>query len=106
MHSGDLQENTILIVATNLMLKINSRKFRKRMQYSLMLISVHNTIDSGTMVLQGIRLVDFRVEDLTSISRIFLVVISFQDFLVAVVGEHVSVADPIFSFVTVLTWRQ
>ena len=106
MRSGDLQENTILTVVMSLMLKRNSRRFKKHMQYFRMLISVHTTIDSDMMVLQGIRLVDFQVVDSTSISRTSSEVISSQDFLVAAVDAHANVEVPIFSYVTALTWRQ
>jgi hypothetical protein len=105
MHSGDWLDVIILTEVKRLMLKRNSKKFRRRMPSYLMVKSGHITIVLVTIVLLEIHSVGFLGEDSISILKIYLVVISFLDFSVEVVADHENEGAPTSLYVIASIWQ-
>ena len=104
MHSENSLDAITQIEAKNPMLRINSRKFRRLTLFSRIQTSVPTTIDLVMIVPLEIPVEAFLEADSTSISRIFLEVISFLDSLVVAVVAAESVAALTSSFVTASNW--
>ncbi len=105
MHSDVLREDFTPTGVRSQMQKRNSKKSKRLMQFSRMQKSAHITTDLVTMVRQVTHSVAFLVEDLTSIWKIFSVVISSRASSEVGAAGPVNVKDPIFSFDTALRWR-
>ena len=104
MHSDDSLDAITQTEAKSLMLRTNSRKFRRLTLFSRIQTSVLTTIDSVMTVLLEIRSEAFLEADSTSILRISSVEISFRDSLVVVVVAAENVVALTFLFVTASNW--